>query len=534
MAKRPCVDLIFVKLPVELDPKQLYCIAKIKNEEKYFIANRATKSPFCKEHFEIGSSSSDLKKFLSSDARKNDLCLICAKRKTKTTDPSGLKSSKTEIIDCEKEEENFKEYFNSFDAKRTDRNFLYSVVWSMKTYIMTLEQQEQLPTSECLLKYVYSGNQEHNNPPEYVYENESKILGSGNGLFTNKHIETGQEIGFYNGKVEFKDPDDSYTFHEAFVFGKPSFKMDFWVRGKSNENSVSWTARINHQWKWDLNILIPKDFVGMFANTRISKELIIYANRNIDENEELTIDYQNEFWKPNSTQIRLSRIEFLDEIPDYYLPFWDLRNSKNKHVYAFFQFLFGQTMPKTKSKVDDWDQIYLAFMQYYIYHLQQYPISTILLAKNSWEFIKNDLGNGLKKYDVEITNPREHNDFEYQREYYMISTASSLIGKYRLDFAVNNYKNEDMVAIFCVNFEPADEKSKEKYGTQYDPIVVESPRNENPPMEGKVFIDLTEEEESGKGEIQPRQDIDPSEEFWRQYMEEGEEEEELMNPEFFE
>ena len=288
------IQLIFIKLDKHLDPSQKYCIAKSNGEERYFIANRTTKIPFCAKH--LNYKKTQLINFLKYKASSpKDLCLICQ--------PKLLKTEQEEK--CRK----FLEDIEGIDV-------VPKLIAKTKDLLRKLPEDEFEIGKRCILEYVFGP--EHNNesfPHDFLEIRNSEIYKSGDGIFAIAPFPEKHQIGIYKGKILYNEEEKEEALKNSFYIFEVDFEYDsrrfvkFWIDAKIDQKTYSWPGKFNHKWTWKDDVMkLPTEFESIFATLKVNDDMVIESLRNIKTNEELTIDYGQNYWTDFSIICTVARV----------------------------------------------------------------------------------------------------------------------------------------------------------------------------------------------------------------------------------
>lgn len=130
---------------------------------------------------------------------------------------------------------------------------------------------------------------EHKLIEKSVVLRPSSITGAGNGVYTLKDINRGDDLGYYIGEVltenEFENryAKDGYGEYVLRIPDKNAEGKFIIIDAKNHYN---WVSRVN----------APKG-TKKRKNIYWDNEGRVYASRNIKAGEELFVDYGNDYWK---------------------------------------------------------------------------------------------------------------------------------------------------------------------------------------------------------------------------------------------
>ncbi len=170
--------------------------------------------------------------------------------------------------------------------------------------------------------------------PRDVRVGRSRILWADEGLFARRVLPEGRVLGTYVGEVIYKLSESlerarlSERLFDFVLWGKHSISVDA---------HRSWPGKMNHKWSWPYtgvhgNELLRFPFAGwehFFANVLVDDDANLIATRFSGQppadpafsaaqtDEELTIDYGDEYWRSSETA-----------------PRWDLRDAPQSLLIA--------------------------------------------------------------------------------------------------------------------------------------------------------------------------------------------------------
>lgn len=137
----------------------------------------------------------------------------------------------------------------------------------------------------------YSKKQNLNkNLKELLIIKKSLIPGAGRGAFAKKSLKKGKRLGEYNGKLlnaEDYDAlhDKSYIFEVTKKFGKKYYL--FYIDARSGDELRFVNGAHGEKQKKKVNV----------EAYQYAERIFFRTNKDINENEELLIDYGNNYWE---------------------------------------------------------------------------------------------------------------------------------------------------------------------------------------------------------------------------------------------
>ena len=151
-------------------------------------------------------------------------------------------------------------------------------------------------------------------PPDFLTIRTSHIAPAGRGVFATQRILRGWTLVTYGGTVLFTEAardqrDVQHASDKVFTFNvwDRTIYVDGRVRPTDPNQGgsfTSWPALINHQWEWPTADKLPitDQWYPVFANCDVLQNGdnvgAIVAIRDIEEGEEISIDYGKAYWQP--------------------------------------------------------------------------------------------------------------------------------------------------------------------------------------------------------------------------------------------
>ncbi len=136
------------------------------------------------------------------------------------------------------------------------------------------------------------------NPPPGLRVGGSKIYRAGNGLFADRALEKNAELGVYGGTLIYTTREQEESQSDKIM------SFDLWGHTVHVDSSKSWHGVLNHQWLWPYldsaeeveASRLPAAWQAVFANVNVRSDGMMFTVRDVDQGEELTVDYGFAFW----------------------------------------------------------------------------------------------------------------------------------------------------------------------------------------------------------------------------------------------